>query len=124
MSKRKKLSATSEPVDKAFGVLDEALRATGRLLAANEDDVRCSEVEIDLEGIELPESLRDPMGTLERGRHILEHGFSTDCAGPSLSMTTCGNLSQAARNGQAISGDLQQRMHHDRNAARNEKKKA
>ena len=122
MSKRKLLSATSEPVDAAFGVLDKALRATGRLLAIDEDDIQSSESDIDLEVVELPESLRDPMETLRYGRHILQHGFSTGYNSKSLSENTSRHLAQAARNGRQISGDLRQRMHKDRSAATNKEK--
>ena len=76
MSKRNKLSATSEQVHEALGVLDKALRSTGRMLSSDEDDIRCSEDDIDLESVELPEVLRDPMKTLQHGRHVLKHGFS------------------------------------------------
>ena len=124
MSKRKKLSATSEPVDKAFGVLEKSLRATGLMLTDDEDDIRSSEGAIDLESIELPESLRDPMETLRRGQEILKHGFSTHGDNGPPAGATSRHLAQAARNGQAISGDLRERMHQDRNAARDEKKKA
>lgn len=123
MSKRKKLSATSEAVDAAFGVLDDALRATGRLLATDEESVRNSESEIDLESVDLPEALRDPMEVLRRGREILERGFSSDRKDAPTSQARRA-LAHAARNGQSISGDLQRQMHEDRNTARNKKKEA
>ena len=122
MSKRKLLSAASEPVDSAFGVLDKALRATGRLLAIDEDDIQSSESDIDLEDVELPESLRDPMETLRCGRHILQHGFSAGYNGTSMSENTSHHLAQAARHGRRISDDLRQRMHKDRSVARNKEK--
>ena len=123
MAKQNKLPATSEAVDKAFGVLDEALRATGRMLADDEESVRRSEEHIDLDSIELPESLRDPMEMLERGRLVLEHGFS---AGHQLAScgASRGHLADAARSGQTISDELRGRMHKDRQAARSKRKKA
>ena len=121
MSKQKKLSATSEAVDGAFGVLDDALRATGRILATDEESVRESDIDIDLESVTLPEALRDPMYVLRRGREILKHGFSSDRTDPPTS-DAGRHLAQAARNGQAIPEDVQRRMHVDRNAARKKKK--
>ena len=120
MSKRKKLSATSEAVDGAFGVLDDALRKTGRVFATDEESVRESDMDIDLESVTLPEALRDPDYVLRRGREILSHGFSSDHPDPPTS--DAGRyLAQAARNGQAIPEDIQRRMHADRVAARKKK---
>lgn len=121
MNKPKKLSATSEAVDGAFGVLDDALRATGRVLATNEESVRKSDIDIDLESVTLPEALRDPVYVLRRGREILHLGFSSDRSDPPTS-DAGRHLAQAARNGQAIPKDVQQRMRADRNAARKKKK--
>ena len=124
MSKRKKLAATSDQVHEALGVIDKALRATGRMLSADEDDIRRSEADIDLESVDLPEALRDPMKTLEHGRHVLKHGFSVPGNGGPPSNKTRQHLAQAARNGRAISSDLQERMHRDREKARDKKKQA
>ena len=123
MAKQKKLPATSEAVDKAFGVLGKALRATGRMLADDEKTVKQSEEHIDLDPINLPESLRDPMEMLKRGREVLEHGFSTGREATSYNASR-GHLADAARNGRDISDELRGRMHEDRRVARTNRKKA
>ena len=114
MSRQKKVSAISESVDQVFSVLDRALRATGHLLAKSEEDVHSSESEIDLEGIELPRVLHDPIATLERGRYVLEHGLTSSSKNNSSVDTTSREMAQVARNGTHISEDLLQRMHCDR----------
>ena len=123
MRKQKKLSATSKEVDGAFGVLDDALRATGRILSTDEESVRQSDEHIDLESVTLPEALRDPMYVLQRGREILAHGFSSGHAGPPTSEAGR-HLAHAARNGQAIPDEVRRRMHADRKATSDKKKKA
>lgn len=124
MSKRKKFPATSDAVDQAYGMLDQALRATGRLLAEDENDIRSSESEIDLDGIELPRSLHDPMATLELGRQVLNHGFPPPSRSTPASGSTRQGMTQAARNGTHISDDLRHRMHRDRHEATNKSNKA
>ena len=116
MKKRKKTPATSESIDQAFDVLDAALRSIGLLLPKDEDDVLISESGIDMASIQLPEGLRDPRITLERGRKILKEGFSVLPVAKTQSEASIA-LAQAARNGKEISQDVLEKMHRDRTAA-------
>ena len=123
MSKRKKSSTTSEQLDNAFGVIGRALRSTGRLLPDNEDDVRRSELWIDIERESLPNLLQDPIMTLARGREVLKNGLSrrlshTDTVSGEIQQ----NLKQAARNGGLIPDEIQARMRKDRNLVTTSKK--
>ena len=118
MSKSKKLSATSEQIDNTFGVIERALRSTGRLLSEDEDDVRRSELSIDVESVALPNLLQDPMATLARGRDVLESGLSRYLSRTDTVFDeTQQNLKRAARNGRLISDKIQTRMSTDRVAA-------
>ena len=123
MSKRKKLIATSEQVNNAFGVLERALRSTGRLLPENENDVHLSEMSTGIERVSLPNLLQDPFMTLARGREVLKDGLSgglthTDTVSGEIKQ----NLKQAARNGRLIPDEIQARMRKDRNLVTTTKK--
>lgn len=115
MKKRKKVPATSESIDQVFGVLDVALRNTGLLFPNDENDVKMSESEIDTTDIQLPEGLRDPQTTLERGRKILKDGFSVTPVSNEQSEASVA-LAQAARNGKEISKEIHEKMRRDRAA--------
>ena len=124
MSKKTKLSATSEQVDNAFGVLEKALRSTGRLLPKNEVDVCRSEASIDVESVSLPDGLRDPMKTLARGRDVLKRGFLAGKSCDDVSTSEIQkDLQRAARNGKSIANKIQARMSRDRDAAMGKKNK-
>ena len=123
MIKRKKLMATSEQVDNAFGVIGRALRSTGHLLPENEDEVRQSELSTDIERVSLPHLLQDPIMTLARGREVLKNGLTGSLSHTDpLSGEIKQNLKQAARNGRLISDKIQTRMRKDRNLVTKTKK--
>jgi len=117
MSKKKGAPASFESVDKVFDLLDESLRATGKMLADSEMDISVSEFCLDVDSIELPEVLRDYKSTLALGRTVLENGFSSERS--QVATDTSRNLAQAARNGKdKITSEIQNRMKQDRQAAK------
>jgi hypothetical protein len=104
--------ASLEAIDRALDCLESALEHTGRLLSTTETSVEMSKEMFAKQTLKLPESLRDPMKVLERGRELEREGLHLrDTIAPKPVIQ---DFAMAARNGKAIGEEVLARMHADR----------
>ena len=100
-----------DAMDRALSCLGIALEAAGHMLPSNEAMAEASKPSLTIG--ELPESLRDPMAVLARGRQVEEQGLRlVRHREPTLQTTD--DFAMAARNGGTLSDEVLTRMRDDR----------
>jgi hypothetical protein len=114
MTKRKDTKIVSLADEAQFErLLYEACRTGGWLFATTESDVAREEKRQESEPIDIPAELEDPTKTWQRARRpITANKFA-----PKINEEAMENLARAARGGNPIPKEVEERMHRDREKA-------
>lgn len=113
MDKNKNLNS-----DNSFELeLKKSLNSFGFLFPTTDSEVEAFEKEFDINSIELPKSLQDPMEILKRGRikTVVKKEATI------INMNTATNMKMAARKGESIPQEVLDKMKHDRENTENDK---
>lgn len=103
--------------DKNFELeLQKSLSSCGFLFPTTDDEVKAFENEFDINSVELPENLQNPIKVLKKDKVTKVSQQEATV----IDMNTVENLNMAARNGEKIPEEILNQMKKDRENAEND----
>lgn len=88
----------------------KSLKSYGYLFPTSDDEVESFEKEVDVNAVELPDNLKDPMEILKKGRI----NSISKKEGKTINMEIANKMKMAARKGEGIPKEILDKMKEDR----------